>query len=158
MRRCVGPSDIERLETTSYSLWFHLSILRINMSLLSLPTFCLVPGSNTEHGFFIKPVVLLDVPTSCNIWREEIFGPVLCIREFSGAGSADEVEDRVLAEANDSVYGLAAAVFSADLKRCDRVARGFRAGIVWKNCCQPAFIQAPWGGVKQSGFGRELGR
>ena len=60
--------------------------------------------------------------------------------------------------ANDSVYGLAGAVFSADLSRCDRVAKALRVGIVWTNCCQPAFIQAPWGGCKQSGFGRELGR
>jgi betaine-aldehyde dehydrogenase len=56
------------------------------------------------------------------------------------------------------VYGLAAAVFSADLERCDRISRRLRTGIVWKNTCQPAFIQAPWGGCKQSGFGRDLGR
>jgi betaine-aldehyde dehydrogenase len=51
--------------------------------------------------------------------------------------------------ANDSNYGLAGAVFSADAARCDRVTKDLRCGIVWKNCCQPAFIQAPWGGVKQ---------
>ena len=63
-----------------------------------------------------------------------------------------------MAVANNSEFGLAAAVFSADTARCDRVAADLRAGVVWKNCSQPAFIQAPWGGVKQSGFGRELGR
>jgi betaine-aldehyde dehydrogenase len=63
-----------------------------------------------------------------------------------------------VAIANNSIYGLAAAVFSKNIDRCDRVAKNLRVGIVWKNCCQPAFIQAPWGGCKKSGFGRELGR
>ncbi len=85
------------------------------------------------------------------VWKEEIFGPVLCIREFTEEAEA-------IAISNNTDYGLAAAVFSADLDRCDRVARAMRVGIVWKNCCQPAFIQCPWGGVKKSGFGRELGR
>jgi betaine-aldehyde dehydrogenase len=60
--------------------------------------------------------------------------------------------------ANDSRFGLAAAVMSADLERAARVANGLRAGIVWVNCSQPTFTQAPWGGMKQSGIGRELGR
>ena len=67
-------------------------------------------------------------------------------------------EEDAIAVANDSEYGLAAAVFSADTERCARVTRRLRAGCVWENCCQPAFIQAPWGGYKRSGFGRELGR
>lgn len=106
-----------------------------------------------EHGegYFITPTVLVDVPATSRVWKEEIFGPVLCIREF-------ETEEEALQVANDSIYGLAGAVFSADSDRCDRVARALRAGIVWKNCCQPAFVQAPWGGYKKSGFGRELGR
>jgi len=102
-------------------------------------------------GFFIPPTILVDVPTTATVWKEEIFGPVLCIREFS-------TEQEAVSVANDSCYGLAAAVFSADAERCTRVTKLMRAGIVWKNCSQPAFIQAPWGGVKQSGFGRELGR
>jgi len=103
------------------------------------------------EGYFIPPTIFSDVPTDSRIWKEEIFGPVLCIRTFT-------TEEEALTIANDSEYGLAAAVFSADLERCQRVAKEFRAGIVWTNCCQPAFIQAPWGGVKRSGFGRELGR
>jgi betaine-aldehyde dehydrogenase len=102
-------------------------------------------------GYFIPPTVFVDVPTDSYVWSEEIFGPVLCVREFESEADAVRV-------ANDSPYGLAAAVFSADAGRTERVTRALRAGIVWKNCCQPAFIQAPWGGVKKSGFGRELGR
>ncbi|RYY85013.1 aldehyde dehydrogenase family protein, partial [archaeon] len=56
-------------------------------------------------------------------------------------------EAEAMHQCNDSVYGLAAAVFTADSQRADRVCRGLRVGIVWKNCCQPAFVQAPWGGI-----------
>lgn len=76
---------------------------------------------------------------------------MLCIRTF-------ETEVEAIQLANDTVYGLAAAVFTADKERLNRSIKAIRAGIVWGNCGQPAFIQAPWGGVKQSGFGRELGR
>ena len=102
-------------------------------------------------GYYIPPTIFVDTPTTSKVWNEEIFGPVLCIREFS-------TEEEAVRVANDSEYGLAGAVFSADAARCDRIARSLRVGILWKNCCQPAFIQAPWGGVKRSGFGRELGR
>jgi len=104
-----------------------------------------------KDGNWVPPTVLVDVPTDAAVWREEIFGPVLCVREF-------KTEAEALQLANDSNYGLGSAVFSADAERCERVARGLRAGIVWKNSSQPTFIQAPWGGIKQSGFGRELGR
>ncbi len=67
------------------------------------------------------------------------------------------MKPRRLRLANDSQFGLAAAVMSADPARCQRVSRGLRAGIVWVNCSQPTFTQAPWGGYKQSGIGRELG-
>jgi betaine-aldehyde dehydrogenase len=93
----------------------------------------------------------VNVPLTSRVWKEEIFGPVLCVRTFAS-------EEEAVCVANDSIYGLAAAVLSADEERCARVAKNLRAGIVWKNCCQPAFIQAPWGGIKKSGFGRELGR
>jgi len=103
------------------------------------------------NGYFIPPYVFTDVPTTSRVWKEEIFGPVLCIRTF-------KTEDEALQCANDTQYGLAGAVFSNDKERCRRVSKALRCGIVWVNNCQPAFIQAPWGGVKQSGFGRELGR
>lgn len=102
-------------------------------------------------GYFIPPTIFDDVAVTNELWTDEIFGPVLCIRSFSK-------EEEALRVGNDNIYGLAAAVFSADSARCDRFAKALRAGIVWKNCCQPAFVQAPWGGYKQSGFGRELGR
>lgn len=102
-------------------------------------------------GYYIEPTILTDVPLDCAAWREEIFGPVVCIRRFS-----DETEAVKLA--NDSPFGLAAAVMSADDSRAERVAAALRAGIVWINCSQPTFNEAPWGGYKQSGIGRELGR
>ncbi|TDN61593.1 aldehyde dehydrogenase family protein [Paraburkholderia sp. BL10I2N1] len=114
----------------------------------------LVTGGNRptglEKGYFLAPAVFADVPEDSWIWQEEIFGPVVCIRPFD-----DEAE--ALRSANDSRFGLAAAVMSRDLERCERVARALRAGIVWINCSQPTFTEAPWGGYKQSGIGRELG-
>ncbi|MEZ5811929.1 MAG: aldehyde dehydrogenase family protein [Rhizobiaceae bacterium] len=104
-----------------------------------------------ETGYFLEPTVLVDVPLESDAWREEIFGPVVCIRPF-------ETEEEAIELANDSRFGLAAAVMSADDVRAERVARAFRAGIVWINCSQPTFTEAPWGGYKESGIGRELGR
>jgi betaine-aldehyde dehydrogenase len=101
-------------------------------------------------GFYLEPTVFVDVPVDSELWQEEIFGPVLCAHRFS-------TEAEALDLANASQYGLAAAVMSADLPRADRVARDLRAGIVWVNCSQPTFCEAPWGGLKRSGIGRELG-
>ena len=110
-------------------------------------------GNRPAHlasGFFLEPAVFADVPEDSYVWQEEIFGPVVCIRPFD-----DEAE--AVSSANRSRFGLAAAVMSRDLARCERVARALRAGIVWINCSQPTFAEAPWGGYKQSGIGRELG-
>jgi betaine-aldehyde dehydrogenase len=104
-----------------------------------------------DKGYFVEPTILIDAPLDSDAWREEIFGPVVCVRRFSDEGEA-------LRLANDSRFGLAAAVMSADDARADRVAAGLHAGIVWINCSQPTFTEAPWGGYKQSGIGRELGR
>ena len=106
--------------------------------------------AHRDKGWFVEPTVFIDSPLESALWREEIFGPVLAVRRFK-----DEAE--ALRLANDSQFGLAAAVMSADPARCQRVSRGLRAGIVWVNCSQPTFTQAPWGGYKQSGIGRELG-
>ncbi|MFK0276187.1 aldehyde dehydrogenase family protein [Ensifer sp. NPDC090286] len=104
-----------------------------------------------EKGFWVAPTILTDMALDSDAWVEEIFGPVVCIRPF-------ETEKEAIDLANDSRFGLAAAVMSADDERCERVASAFRAGIVWINCSQPTFTEAPWGGYKQSGIGRELGR
>lgn len=103
-----------------------------------------------ETGFYLEPTILTDVALDSDAWVEEIFGPVVCIRPF-------DTEAEAISLSNDSRFGLAAAVMSADDARCERVARAFRAGIVWINCSQPTFTEAPWGGYKQSGIGRELG-
>ncbi|VXC14156.1 Aldehyde dehydrogenase [Pseudomonas sp. 8AS] len=103
-----------------------------------------------DKGFYLQPTIFADVPEDSWIWNEEIFGPVVCIRPFD-----DEAE--ALRSANNSRFGLAAAVMSKDLPRAERIARKLRAGIVWINCSQPTFTEAPWGGYKQSGIGRELG-
>lgn len=108
------------------------------------------PG-HLPAGFFVEPTIFAEPATDSSLWRDEIFGPVLCLKRF-------KTEAEALQLANDSRFGLAAAVMSADLERSARVANGLRAGIVWVNCSQPTFTQAPWGGMKQSGIGRELGR
>lgn len=102
-------------------------------------------------GYFVAPTILTDVALDAEAWVEEIFGPVVCIRPF-------DTEDEAVRLANDTRFGLAAAVMSGDDTRAERVAAAFRAGIVWINCSQPTFTEAPWGGYKQSGIGRELGR
>eukprot|EP01094_Clydonella_sp_ATCC50884_P019491 TRINITY_DN381_c0_g2_i1.p1 TRINITY_DN381_c0_g2~~TRINITY_DN381_c0_g2_i1.p1 ORF type:complete len:117 (+),score=23.32 TRINITY_DN381_c0_g2_i1:403-753(+) len=86
-----------------------------------------------------------------DIWTQEIFGPVLSARTF-------KTEAEAIRLANDSEYGLGAAVLSDSKERRDRVARKFRSGIVWVQCSQPCFCQAPWGGMKRSGIGRDLGQ
>ncbi|NWA00165.1 aldehyde dehydrogenase family protein [Pseudomonas gingeri] len=104
-----------------------------------------------EHGYFIEPAIFDEPDHNSIVWREEIFGPVLCIKRF-------KTEEQALHMANASRFGLAAAVMSADLQRAARVANQLRAGIIWVNCSQPTFVEAPWGGMKHSGIGRELGQ
>jgi len=102
-------------------------------------------------GYFVNPTVFTGVDQDMSIWTDEIFGPVLSVIEF-------ETEDEAIGLANDTPYGLAATVLSADTDRSERVAEQLEAGITWQNCNQMVVIQCPWGGVKKSGMGRELGR
>ena len=101
-------------------------------------------------GFYLEPTIFADVDNGARIAREEVFGPVAAVIPFEGEASAIRI-------ANDTPYGLAAAVWSRDIFRVLRVVKAVRAGIVWVNHMQPTYVEAPWGGYKQSGFGRELG-
>ena len=102
------------------------------------------------HGWFVEPTIFTDTHPAMRIVREEIFGPVLVVQTF-------ETEAEAIALANDSIYGLAGGVFTTDGARAQRVIRQLRAGITWINSYHPTFNEAPWGGYKQSGIGRELG-
>lgn len=101
-------------------------------------------------GFFIAPTVFTNVKTDMTIWREEIFGPVVSIIEF-------DTEEDAINIANDTVYGLGAAVFTTDLEKAHRAAAAIESGMVWINSSQDCDPRVPFGGVKQSGIGRELG-
>lgn len=114
----------------------------------------LTGGKRPAHlhsGYFIEPTIFDEPAENSIIWREEVFGPLLCIKRFKR-------EEDAVRMANASRFGLAGAVMSSDLERAARVANSLRAGIIWVNCSQPTFPQAPWGGMKHSGIGRELGR
>uniref|UniRef100_A0A803VBP5 aldehyde dehydrogenase (NAD(+)) n=1 Tax=Ficedula albicollis TaxID=59894 RepID=A0A803VBP5_FICAL len=112
----------------------------------------LLCGGNpaADRGYFIQPTVFGDVQDNMTIAREEIFGPVMQILKFK---TIEEVIER----ANDSKYGLAAAVFTKDLDKANFVSQSLRAGTVWINCYDVFGAQAPFGGYKASGNGRELG-
>jgi betaine-aldehyde dehydrogenase len=107
-------------------------------------------AATNPNGYFIEPTIFVDTKPEMRIVREEIFGPVLAVQRFSGEAEAIRL-------ANDSDYGLAAAVFTTDGARAQRVIRKLRAGITWVNTYHPTYNEAPWGGYKQSGIGRELG-
>ena len=101
-----------------------------------------------KKGYFVEPTIF-ESDNSTRIAREEIFGPVVTVIPF-------KKEDDAVMIANDTPYGLAAAVWSRDIFRCMRVVKNIRAGIIWVNTMQPCYVESPWGGYKQSGQGREM--
>jgi len=107
-------------------------------------------GRVGNNGYFIQPTVFADVKDNMKIAEEEIFGPVMQIFKFN---TMEELLDR----ANNTIYGLAAAVFTKDLDKAMHVSQGIRAGTIWVNCYDVLMAQAPFGGFKMSGNGRELG-
>ncbi len=108
------------------------------------------PGKQ-ESGYFIQPTVFTGVNNQMKIAREEIFGPVASAIKFKD-------ENDVVAQGNDTTYGLAAAVWTKDINRALGVARKLKAGTVWINTYGQIDPMSPFGGYKQSGFGRELGK
>jgi len=108
-------------------------------------------GGVLDRGYFVEPTIFYDVDNSARIAREEIFGPVAAVIPFDD-------EEEALKIANDTHYGLAAAVWTRDIFKAMRSVKAMRAGIVWVNSMQPTYVEAPWGGYKQSGIGRELGK
>lgn len=102
------------------------------------------------RGFFFKPTVFTNVSDQMRIYREEVFGPFVVIARFSE-------EDEAIRMANDTTYGLGSAVFTQNLTRAHRTARRIEAGMVWINSSNDSDWRIPFGGVKQSGIGRELG-
>ncbi len=108
------------------------------------------PGNGMESGCYVEPTVFDNVNSDMKIVAEEIFGPVVVAAPF-------EDLDAVVARGNDTIYGLAASVWTKDINKAHKVAKGLKAGTVWVNCHNIFDAAAPFGGYKQSGFGREMG-
>ncbi len=105
-----------------------------------------------DRGYFVRPTVLVDTKPEMQVVREEIFGPVVCAQRFS-----DDDLDEIARFANNTVYGLAAGVWTTNISTAHKMARRIRSGTVWVNCHNVFDASLPFGGYKQSGWGREMG-
>jgi betaine-aldehyde dehydrogenase len=105
-------------------------------------------GQPKGKGYFVEPTIF-ETDNTTRIAREEIFGPVVACIPFKDEAEAIQI-------ANDTPYGLSAALWSRDIFKCLRTVKALRAGIVWVNTMQPCYVESPWGGYKQSGQGREM--
>ena len=110
----------------------------------------MAPNERCQNGYFIQPTIIEGLGSSCEINQQEIFGPVITLQRFN-----DERE--AIALANDSVYGLAATIWTTDIGRAHRVSSSVESGIAWINCWLVRDLRTPFGGVKSSGVGREGG-
>lgn len=104
----------------------------------------------SNKGAFLQPTVITEPELQDRVWREEVFGPVACIRPFDN-------EDQLISEVNDSPYGLSGSIWTNDLKRALRISRKVESGVLSINCNNSVHVEAPFGGFKQSGIGRDLG-
>ena len=107
-------------------------------------------GRHGERGYFVKPTVLVNTKPGMKVMDEEIFGPVVCTVPFTNV-------EEIFPRESENVYGLAAAVWTRDVSKAHRIASELRAGTVWVNCYNIFDAALPFGGYKQSGWGREMG-
>lgn len=105
---------------------------------------------NNKQGYFLRPHVFENLPIQCRTNQEEIFGPVVSLSRFEG-------EEEALVLANESEYGLASTIWTTDLSRAHRIGAQIETGIVWVNCWMNRDLRTPFGGMKNSGLGREGG-
>ena len=103
-----------------------------------------------EKGFFVEPTIIAGLPSNSRINQEEIFGPVVTLTSF-------ETEDEVVEYANSTTYGLSASIWSNNIKRCHQLSNRIQSGVIWINCWMVRDLRTPFGGMKQSGVGREGG-
>lgn len=112
-----------------------------------------VGGESELEGYFVKPTLLRDVTPAMTVYKEEIFGPVISAMKMTTSNI-----DELAREANNTTYGLSASIWTKDLSRAHRFASRIRAGIIWINNHNQSDANMPWGGFKQSGWGREMGK
>ncbi|MGE4489489.1 MAG: aldehyde dehydrogenase family protein [Kiritimatiellales bacterium] len=152
----VGPGDMDGVEMGAMVSKEHMNKVLDYIRIGKEEGATLACGGHrlTENGldkgFFLAPTIFTDTTPKMRIVQEEIFGPVLAVQKFTD-------EEDALRLANDSVYGLAGGVFTNDGARGLRFIKKLRAGITWVNAYHPTYSEAPWGGYKQSGIGRDLG-